>query len=49
MFDKFFSILKGVAELVTRGGLTGVERIVHFGLQCEAESALNEFAWMRGE
>jgi hypothetical protein len=31
-----------------RGALTVIEREVHFALEREAESDLNEFKWMRG-
>jgi hypothetical protein len=40
------SILRILAKL-ERGALTGVERTTHFELQREAESTLNEYAWMR--
>jgi len=43
MSGKTFSIGKGVREIVETGALTGVERAVHFELQREAESTLNEF------
>jgi hypothetical protein len=48
MPDKVFSISKGIREIIEHGGLTGVEREYHYTLEREAESGLNEFAWLRG-
>src|SRR5215469_6823520 len=48
MSDKFFSIGEAIREIITHGGLTGVERTVHFDLAREAESNLNEFKWLAG-
>jgi Phage capsid family len=48
MSDKLFSIGKAISEIVVRGDLTGVERMVHFELEREAESSLNDYKWMRG-
>lgn len=48
MSDKFFSISKGIREIIERGALTGVEREYHYTLEREAESGLNEFKWLRG-
>jgi hypothetical protein len=49
MSDKLFSLGKGIREIVESGALTGVERTVHFELEREAESSLNDFKWMRGQ
>jgi hypothetical protein len=45
---RMFSLGKAIREIVEHGALTGTERTVHFELQREAESCLNEFRWMRG-
>jgi hypothetical protein len=49
MSDKLFSLGKAIRETVETGALTGVERTVHFELEREAESSLNDFKWMRGQ
>jgi hypothetical protein len=48
MSDKFFSISKAICEIVQTGALTGTERMVHYELEREYESSLNDFKWMRG-
>jgi hypothetical protein len=45
---KLFSLGKGIREVIERGALTGIERTVHFELERENESDLNEFKWLRG-
>jgi hypothetical protein len=49
MPDKPCSIGKAIREIIEHGGLTGIERTVHFELQREAESGQNEFGWMGAE